>query len=164
MTNANRSGFDFDNVRSSINRMIEDTLSFAGGTLNIPVDIVDVSDAILVLTMPLLGIQPESLDISVSGGYLTISGKTAPDDSYAAGAYIRRERRYGPFQRRVQIPVPVQPDAARAELKNGILKITLPKVVQTPTSTTVNVTSSDEPTSNDDVSSPPTASTDGDLI
>lgn len=126
MSNTNR-GFDFNNVRQSINRMIEDTLSFANGILNLPVDIVETEDAVLIFTVPLLGIQPESLDISISEDYLTLSGKTAPDNTYPPEAYLRRERRYGPFQRRVQIPIPVQAEAARAELKHGILKITLPK-------------------------------------
>lgn len=156
MTQSNR-GFDFGNVRQSINRMIEDTVYFAGGALNLPVDIIDTGDAVLVLTVPLLGIRPESIDISVSGQYLTLQGETAPDDSYPTEAYLRRERRYGQFQRKVHLPVPVQADAARAELKNGALKITLPKVGAT-RSTTINVTSDNA------APAAPTTDTDGEIL
>ena len=120
-------GFDFNNVRQSLNKVMEDALQFASGSaLNVPVDIVRVEDTLIVLTVPLIGIVPESLDISVSGDVLIIQGKTAPDDTYPESAYIRRERRYGEFQRRVQLPLAVVADQSRAELKNGILKITFP--------------------------------------
>jgi HSP20 family protein len=41
------------------------------------------------------------------------------------------ERSYGKFLRIVQLPVKVQDDRAKAEFKNGVLRITLPKTVET---------------------------------
>jgi HSP20 family protein len=141
MSNRN---FDLNNMRQSINRVMEDAFSFASGSaLNVPVDIVEVEDQLIILTVPLLGIVPESLDISVSGEYLLIQGKTAPDNTYPESAYLRRERRYGDFQRKVQIPMPVKTDEARAELKNGVLKISLPKH-ENAQATVINVVSEEE--------------------
>jgi HSP20 family protein len=44
--------------------------------------------------------------------------------------YHRQEIRYGVFQRTVSLPAEVDPAKASAELKNGMLKITLPKAAQ----------------------------------
>lgn len=141
MSNRN---FDLNNMRQSLGRVVEDALNFASGAaLTVPVDIVEVEDKLVVLTVPLLGIVPESLDISVSGDHLLIQGETAPDDTYPEQAYLRRERRYGAFQRKVQIPMSVQADAARAELKNGVLKISLPKQPEA-NPTIINVVSQDD--------------------
>lgn len=135
--------FDLNNMRQSFNRVVEDAMSFASGSaLTVPVDIVDIDHELIVLTVPLLGIVPESLDVSVSGDSLLIQGQTAPDSTYPDAAYLRRERRYGAFQRKVQIPIPVIADEARAELKNGVLKISLPKQ-QPAEPTVINVVSED---------------------
>lgn len=124
-------GFDFNNMRQSFNRAFEDALNFASqGALKLPVDMIDTPKAILILSVPLLNVVPESLDISVSGEYLTIRGETAPDDEYPKSAYLRRERRYGAFERKISIPVPIKADEARAELlKNGALRVSLPKTI-----------------------------------
>lgn len=126
------SSFGLSNMRQSLNRVIEDTLSFAGGgSLTIPVDVIDTQDHIVVLTMPLLGIVPEKLDISISGDTLIIEGETAPQPETDENVtYLRRERRYGRFSRKVHIPVAIQSDMAAAELKDGVLRISLPKAPQ----------------------------------
>lgn len=121
-------GFDLGNVRQSINRVMEDALSFAGGNFSLPLDIYETNEHVVILTAPLVGIIPEKIDVSVQDNELTISGETAPDSSIPAEAYLRRERRYGRFSRRVQIGRKVDPDAARAELKDGVLKISFPKI------------------------------------
>ncbi len=144
------SSFGLSNMRQSLNRMIEDTLSFAsGGSLTIPVDVIETADHVIVLTMPLLGIVPEALDISVSDNTLMIAGETAPQQDPADIHYLRRERRYGRFSRKVSIPVPIQSDQASAELKEGILQITLPKVPQPKPQVIPVITDDDEPPDND---------------
>ena len=156
-------GFDFNNMRDSLNRVVEDALNFAGGgALKLPIDVIDTNDTLTVLSVPLLGVVPESLDISVSDDYLMIKGETAPVDHYPKSAYLRRERRYGSFERKVLLPVPVQGDAARAELlKNGTLRITLPKRVESAEETVVQVTS--EPVAPSSTEDQPPAAPSADL-
>ncbi|NDJ86351.1 MAG: Hsp20/alpha crystallin family protein [Chloroflexi bacterium] len=137
-------GIDLSNMRQSLNRVLEDTLSFAGGgSINLPIDMIDYEDRIVILTVPLLGIVPEKLDVTVTDNQLTIAGETAPGDDVPDAAYLRRERRYGRFSRRLGIPVPVDPDKARAELKHHVLKITLPKIPQEEP-TVINVVSKND--------------------
>jgi HSP20 family protein len=59
---------------------------------------------------------------------LTIKGETSEEREEKQGNYHLRERRYGAFQRSVNLPAPVNTDKAEAEFKNGVLTLTLPKV------------------------------------
>jgi HSP20 family protein len=138
-------GFDFNNMRQSINRVLEDTFSFASGkAFHVAVDIYETDENIVVITSPLLGLIPEKIDVSIHDGHLTIAGETESTQSVSEDAYIRRERRFGRFSRKVELPYKVRSDEATAELKNGVLKITLPKLVAGKQPEVVKVVSEDE--------------------
>jgi HSP20 family protein len=76
---------------------------------------------------PIIGTQPEHIDVSLVGETLTIKGEMRPDEEVGTESYLRRERRFGAFTRSVSIPRPVKADQANASFKDGILTITLPK-------------------------------------
>lgn len=94
-----------------------------------PADLYESRDA-LVLEMAVPGVDTEELDISLEGRQLSISGSfedSSPDD----------ERRYwlqslprGEFNRSVSLPVEVEAAEVKAEVKNGLLTLTLPKVAE----------------------------------
>jgi len=115
------------NLRDSVNRIVEDGLTVVGGGLAVTLDIYETDLAVIVKTSPLLGVQPETIDVSITGGVLTIRGETRPEEIIPADRYIRRERKYGPFVRTVTIPRAVRPDRAAADFKDTVLTITLPK-------------------------------------
>ncbi|MDV6236859.1 Hsp20/alpha crystallin family protein [Leptospira ellisii] len=71
------------------------------------------------------GIQPESLDITVSGNQLRLSGEIASELSREKGP-VRVERFHGKFQRSLELPAEVDPEKTTAEFKNGILTLILP--------------------------------------
>lgn len=137
-------GFDLGNVRQSINRVLEDTLSL--GSFGLPLDMYETNDAVVVVTAPLIGVIPEKLDVSISSDQLTITVETRPDESVPENAYLRRERRYGRFSRRVAIPRRIDADGAIAELKEGVLKISLPKIKDASAQPKVIHVVSEEPT------------------
>lgn len=124
-------GFDpmkaVQGIRDSVNRFIEDGIATASGTQSVPVDIYETVDAVVVKAGPLVGAQPEEIDVSITGTSLTIKGETKPEDDVEGATYLRRERKYGPFARTVSIPIPVKPDQAAADFKDWMLIITLPK-------------------------------------
>ena len=114
-------------LRDSVNQIVQGGLSAVGGTQTLALDIYETEQAVIVKSVPILGAQPETIDVSITGDSLTIKGETRPDDSIPAESYLRRERRYGPFTRTVNIPRPVKPDSAIADFKDGVLTITIPK-------------------------------------
>ena len=100
---------------------------------NIPsVDVSETDDAIEVKT-DLPGIKSEDIDIEIRNDYLTVSGETTEVRKTKEGngrKYHRIERHTGSFSRSVRLPCHVQEDSVKAELKDGVLAITLPKAEQ----------------------------------
>ncbi|MFO7568301.1 MAG: Hsp20/alpha crystallin family protein [Smithellaceae bacterium] len=81
-----------------------------------------------VVTAELPGIDPEQMDISVSGDALAISGTASPEAFTQGETYLRQERGIGNFKRIVQLPFSVDAQAVEAKYEKGILLITLPRM------------------------------------
>jgi HSP20 family protein len=74
------------------------------------------------------GADPASLNISVSGDTLTLSGeKRRSAADVKPEAFHREERAAGKFVRNIQLPVEIDDGKVKAEYKNGLLLVTLPK-------------------------------------
>jgi HSP20 family protein len=87
-------------------------------------------DANFYVEAELPGIDLNDLEIFVDqGNVLTIKGRRAEGHCEAA-KWLRRERGYGEFARRMELPGPVADGGVEASLKNGVLSITLPKAAQ----------------------------------
>ena len=74
------------------------------------------------------GVDPQSLDLSVIENRLTLTGEKIriPQD-VKPEAFHRSERASGKFVRTIDLPMEVNAQAIRAEYKNGLLMVTLPK-------------------------------------
>lgn len=94
------------------------------GTL--AVDMYETDEAVVVKTAA-PGVDPDDIDISITGDTLTIKGETRVDEEVEEDNYLYRERRYGAFSRSLRIPVAVEPGKAEAEFEDGMLTLTLPK-------------------------------------
>jgi HSP20 family protein len=88
-------------------------------------DLNETGDA-YVLTAELPGVEPSSIDLSVTGNVLTLRG-VKPPAAEAEPTGGLRERQYGPFHRQVVLPGEVDFAAAEAESRNGVLSVRLPK-------------------------------------
>lgn len=80
-----------------------------------------------IVRAELPGVKAEDLDITVTGDNLTLSGqrRILPEEENAR--YHRRERESGRFSRAVSLQGPLDADKVTATLKDGILKVTIPK-------------------------------------
>ena len=90
------------------------------------VDILETSDQYLV-TAEVPGIKRDDLDIRVHDGRLTISG-VRRERTESCEQYHRIERGHGSFSRTFHLPVPVDGDHVTADLRDGVLTVTCPKV------------------------------------
>lgn len=79
-----------------------------------------------VLTADLPGVDPATIDLSITGNVLTLRG-TKPDDHEADHAGFLRERRSGPFHRQIALNGLVNFDQAEAQFRFGVLQIRIPK-------------------------------------
>ncbi len=84
-------------------------------------------DEAVVVEAELPGLKSEQLEISVAGDELSLKVQR-PDLEAEGVTYHRRERPTGTFTRTVPLPAEVDADRVQAELRDGVLRITLPKV------------------------------------
>ncbi len=80
------------------------------------------------VTAELPGIDPEKIDIEVTGDILTLSGASQIDALKEGETYLRQERIQGSFKRKIQLSFPVDPKKVEAHYEKGILSITLPRL------------------------------------
>ena len=80
-----------------------------------------------VVTAEIPGVNKEDLNIEVSENSIELSAESKEEKQEETKGYIRRERRYASFYRSIPLPEDIAPDRANAELKEGILTVTLPK-------------------------------------
>ena len=101
----------------------------SGRTWSPAIELKATTEAV-VLRAELPGINPEDLDIQVTQEAVSISGeyKTEMRTEDQEHHLYRSEFRYGSFHRVIPLPVAVQNDQAKAEFKDGILTLTLPKI------------------------------------
>jgi HSP20 family protein len=80
----------------------------------------------LILLAELPGVDPASIDLSVTGNVLSLRGEK-PVVDVAEGSGSVRERHFGTFHRQLTLPNEVNFEGTQAEAKNGVLRVRLPK-------------------------------------
>lgn len=85
------------------------------------------NDQEVVVTMHTAGIDPDHIDIEVEDTHLHVSGTRKEEQESEDQEYYRKEIRRGSFERVIPLPCHVDGEEARAEMKDGVLKIMLPK-------------------------------------
>jgi HSP20 family protein len=90
------------------------------------VDIIDKGDS-YQLNAELPGFDREEIDISLEGNFLTIRAGRSEEKKQEKDSYVYRERRFGSFSRSIDVSG-VDKTAINAEYKNGLLRLTLPKI------------------------------------
>jgi HSP20 family protein len=93
----------------------------------VPAAEVAESDGEVTVKLEVPGVAKDQLQLSVSDDTLTVRGETRKESEEKKKNFYRQEIRYGAFQRTVPLPVEVDASKATAQMKNGVLKVTLPK-------------------------------------
>jgi HSP20 family protein len=91
------------------------------------VDVFQNDDTIIVQSA-IAGVAPENLEIFVDNDMLTIRGKRERSHTTQEKDYFFQECYWGGFSRSIILPTEVKGDAIEAELENGILTVSLPKM------------------------------------
>jgi len=81
----------------------------------------------LYVELPLIGIKPKDVRISIENNILNVSGESQEKKEIKSEDYLRKEIRRGSFRKVVKLPIDVRSGKASAETTEGILKITIPK-------------------------------------
>lgn len=95
-----------------------------------PVDIHEDAEGI-TLTAELPGLSPEDYELRVENNTLTLQGERKFDKEERRDEFRRVERAYGRFSRSFALPPTVDTEKVRAEAKNGVLTVFLPRREET---------------------------------
>ena len=90
------------------------------------VDIFETENELL-LKADLPGVEMKDIDIQVENGTLTLRGERKYENETKEGGFHRIERSYGSFARLFTLPDTVNFEDVKADFKNGVLTVKLPK-------------------------------------
>jgi HSP20 family protein len=132
-------------LQDQVNRLFEGSLpqrsdQSALTTWAPAVDIYETENE-LVLKADLPDVNEKDLDIRIESNILTIKGERKFEQKVKEDNYLRIERTYGSFSRSFSLPRTVDNGSIKADYKNGVLTVELPKRAESkPRQVKINVT------------------------
>src|ERR1700685_4451730 len=108
---------------------LQDELDRLFGTQAVWAPALDVQESKdnYIFRAELPGLKREEIDVSLQDDTLVISGERKVEKVEEGVEVHQQERYYGKFQRTLTLPEPVAADKVKAEYKDGVLTVTLPK-------------------------------------
>ncbi len=126
-------GSEAVSLREAMDRLLAESFvrpgsGRGGDAAALAMDVEERGDT-FVLTVPVPGIKPDDVEISVLGDTVRVRGERQEErrEDGEEHRWLLREQHYGAFERAVTLPCLVKADQASAEFNDGLLTITLPK-------------------------------------
>lgn len=82
----------------------------------------------ITIESTIAGVGPDDIDIAITPESVAIKGRRERREKIKKGDYLHQECFWGKFSRSIILPQEIDPDRAHASLKDGVLKIVLPKI------------------------------------
>jgi len=118
---------DVDSFSREMNNFFDIPARLFGGLSSRRVDVYQTErDVVVKAEIP--GVTKEDLNLYIDENSIRLSGQTRRENDFKDENAYRTERYYGSFSRTIPLPVEVKSEQAKAEYKDGILSITVPKV------------------------------------
>ena len=100
---------------------------------------VEETDKSYVLEVAAPGLDKKDFKVDVDNNVLTISSRKENKREEKKNGYLRREFNYGSFSRSFSLPEDVEVDKIKANHKNGVLKVEVPKDTITTVTKEINI-------------------------
>lgn len=131
----------FDSIHQELNNFLRDTFmaSAFGNPLNVkkntnwrPAIEVKQNDKNYKVKVQLPGVKKNDIEVELDNDFMTITAEIREEQEEKAEKeknerYHLSEFRYGKYKRTISFDAPIKPDESRAEYKDGLLTITIPK-------------------------------------
>ena len=140
----NRLG-NLSNLQEQVNQLFESAVPTRGENSALTswapaVDIYETENE-LVLKADVPDVNEKDIDIRVENNTLTVRGQRNFSQEVKEDNYLRIERTYGSFSRSFGLPSSVNTEAIKADYKNGVLTVEMPKRAESkPKQVKINVT------------------------
>jgi HSP20 family protein len=121
---------ELDEIQQRLNRLFIERTAKAGepGFADfMPAVDIEETDADFIVKADLPEVKKEEIKVHVQDGVLTIEGERREQREEKGKRFHKIEREYGRFVRRFALPTEIDADKVRAEFKDGVLSVALPK-------------------------------------
>jgi HSP20 family protein len=124
---------EISRIQSEINRLFDNLLELkasggeGGGEWLPAADVYETSEE-LVVKFELPGVQMSEVTLAINGNNVIVRGEKKRNESMKGAKFHSMERSFGKFKRVVHISSPVNTHKAKSELREGVLKVSFPKV------------------------------------
>lgn len=122
---------EIDSLQREMNRLFNSLTTHENGESNlanfIPAAEIHETQNSIELKLEVPGLEAKDLDVRVMEQAVAISGERQSETKTEEGGITRSEFRYGKFQRVIPLPTRIQNDQVKADYKNGVLSLSLPK-------------------------------------
>jgi HSP20 family protein len=121
---------ELDEIQQRLNRLFLERTTKSGETNFadfMPAVDIEETDTEFIVKADLPDVKKEELKVHVQDGVLTIEGERKQQKEEKGKRFHKIEREYGRFVRRFALPTDVNSEKVRAEFKDGVLSVALPK-------------------------------------
>jgi HSP20 family protein len=119
---------DLARLQEEMGRMFDDRLFRPGESVGwTPACDIYEDEEGVTLRFDLAGVDPKDVDVQFENGVLTLRGERKLEKEDKRDNYHRVELSYGTFTRSFSLPGTMDAEKIRAEAKNGILAVSVPK-------------------------------------
>lgn len=119
---------DMDNIGREMSTFFDYPSKIFGGFSSPRVDVYQTEENV-ILKAEIPGVSKEDLNLYIDENTIRLEGQIKREKELKDENAYRTERYYGNFSRTIPLPVEVKSEQAKAEYKDGILSVTVPKAV-----------------------------------
>ncbi|HEV8711791.1 MAG TPA: Hsp20/alpha crystallin family protein [Candidatus Binatia bacterium] len=125
----------FSQLTEEVDRLFDELIHRPWGARRVAeewspqLDLYETEEA-FILEADLPGVKKPEVSVTVENGELVLQGRRSAERTGTAGNFHYRERRSGHFVRRLRLPASVDHEQIRADFRNGVLRVTLPKLAR----------------------------------
>ncbi len=88
------------------------------------------TDNDIVFVAPIAGVDPDDIEVSITDDVVSVEGERKADKEATEDDYFVQECYWGKFSRQYILPIEVEAEKGKAEIKDGILTVTIPKALK----------------------------------
>lgn len=123
---------DLVSMREGFDRLFDDRffrpmwLATSDRPVQPALDLYTTPDSV-VARVALPGVKPEEVDVTITDDVITVNGSFTSEQETTEAGYVHKELSHGAFHRSFTVPMAIKAELAKAEFKDGLLILTLPK-------------------------------------
>ncbi len=119
---------EVNSLHDAIDKTFDDAFFTKQNLLTLPQINVSSKGGSVIVEAEIPGVDEDNLDIEIGDTAIRISGEKKDEKEVDEKDYYHKEVNYGSFQRVVPLPCEVRHEGTEAEMSDGVLRITIPKM------------------------------------